>query len=293
MKPKLTIGIPRVLNIYENFPFWCTMFVQLGMEVRISSPSNAEIYEKGAGTVMSDSICFPAKLVHGHIIDLIEKGVDRIFYPTVVYEQHEQKGFNSYNCPIVTGYPDVIRSSVNPEGKHGVPFDMPTFSFKDINLLRKSCLKYFRQLGVSRRRFSKAFNMALDAHVTFKRTLREKALDVVKTAATEGRKVIMLVGRPYHLDRFINHGVPEILSQMGMDVITCDSVPPSQNLDDVQVLTQWAYSNRLYNAGKFAYGQKNVEVVQLNSFGCGLDAISTDELSEILKGSGKNLTVLR
>jgi len=293
LKPKLTIGIPRALNIYENFPFWCTMFVQLGMEVRISSPSNADIYEKGAGTIMSDSICFPAKLVHGHIIDLIEKGVDRIFYPTVVYEQHEQKGSNSYNCPIVTGYPDVIRSSVNPEGKHGVPFDMPTFSFKDINLLRKSCLKYFRQLGVSRRHFSKAFSMALDAHVTFKQTLREKALDVVKTAAEEGRKVIMLMGRPYHLDRFINHGVPEILSQMGMDVITCDSVPPSHNLDDVQVLTQWEYSNRLYNAGKFAYGQENVEVVQLNSFGCGLDAISTDELSEILKGSGKNLTVLR
>ena len=297
MKPdgpiRCTIGIPRALNIYENFPFWNTLFVELGMEVRLSSPSNAALYEKGTGTIMSDSICFPAKLVHGHIMDLVEKGVDRIFYPTVVYEQNEQGGFNSYNCPIVTGYPEVIKSSINPDMRFGVPYDMPVINFRDLRLLKKTCITYFKSFGISRRDISFAFAKALQSHQLFKRRLREKAKEVVETAAKEGRKVILLVGRPYHLDRLINHGVPEMLSHLGVDVITEDSVPLSDTLNDVQALTQWSYSNRLYHAGKYAGKERHVEVVQLNSFGCGLDAIATDELAEILKPFGKHLTLVR
>jgi predicted nucleotide-binding protein (sugar kinase/HSP70/actin superfamily) len=291
--PKFCIGIPRALNMYENFPFWCRLFVELGMEVKLSSPSNAALYEKGAGTVMSDSICFPAKLVHGHIMDLIEKDVDRIFYPIVIYERDEQQGFNSYNCPIVTGYPEVIRSAINPEGQYGIPFDTPPFTFKDIHLFKKSCMRYFKQLGVGGRQFSKAFSKALDVHMKFKQAIKEKAKEVVENASREGRQVVMFVGRPYHLDRFINHDAIEMLSQMGMDIITADSAPHAGNFDDIQVLTQWAYSNRLYNAAKYTLANENIEMLQLNSFGCGLDAIATDELSEMLKHSGSNLTVIK
>ncbi len=287
------IGIPRVLNMYENFPFWCTLFVELGIEVQLSSPSNTVLYEKGAGTIMSDSICFPAKLVHGHIMDLIERGVGRIFYPNIVYERNEPEGFNSYNCPIVTGYPDVIRSSINPEKRFGIPYDTPIITFKDLHLLKKSCIRYLKAFGISRREILRAFSKALHVAQVFRQDLQKRADEIVRAAEKEGRKVILLVGRPYHLDRLINHGVPEMLSQLGVDMITEDSVPFSGNLDDVQVLTQWSYTNRLYNAGKYAGSKKNVEVVQLNSFGCGLDAIATDELTEILKSYGKNLTLVR
>ncbi|MBT8339452.1 MAG: hypothetical protein HKP58_06405, partial [Desulfatitalea sp.] len=246
-----------------------------------------------AGTVMSDSICFPAKMAHGHIIDLQKKGVDRIFYPIVVYEQPEQKGFNSFNCPIVTGYPEVIRSAVNPEDKFGIPFDTPVISFKDISLLEKSCRQYFNYLGISRRDFKAAFKKALKAQKDFKTGLREKAADIINAASKEDRQVIMLACRPYHIDDHINHGVPDMLAKMGVDVITSDSTPLVENLNDVAALTQWAFSNRLYNAGKFINKNHHLEIVQLNSFSCGLDAIAIDVLSEILTRSGKNLTVLR
>ncbi len=292
--PRCVIGIPRVLNIYENFPFWCTLFVELDFEVKLSSRSNAALYEKGAGTVMSDSICFPAKLAHGHIMDLIEKQVDRIFYPMVVYEKGEQKGFNSYNCPIVTGYPAVIKSAINPEENGGIPFDTPPVSLKDERLLKRGCMKYFSRFGIKRRRFLRAFDRAIKAQREFKDALRRESGEVINRAVREGRQVIMVVDRPYHLDRFINHGVYEMLSRMGMDVITGDSLPlPSEDLGEIQALTQWEYTNRLYNAGKFANLHKGMEVVQLNSFGCGLDAMATDLLSDILKESGKNLTVVR
>ncbi len=292
--PKATIGIPRALNVFENFPFWCTLFAELGFEVKLSSPSSAVLYEKGSGTIMSDSICFPAKLVHGHIMDLMEKGVDRIFYPMVVHDYPEQKGFNSYNCPIVSGYPAVIKSSLNPGRKKGIPLDSPSISFKDTKLLRKSCSHYFSRFGIKGRRFSRAFEKALEARNEFRRSLREKSGEVIKKALEDGRRVIMIVDRPYHLDRFINHGVYETLSQMGMDLVTGDSISsPSESLGDIQALTQWEYTNRLYNAGKYANDYENLEVVQLNSFGCGLDAIATDVLSDILRDSGKNLTVVR
>ncbi|MFC1891668.1 acyl-CoA dehydratase activase-related protein [Thermodesulfobacteriota bacterium] len=291
--PKFIMGIPRALNTFENYPFWCTLLVNLGIQVELSSHSNQELFEKGSGTVMSDSICFPAKLAHGHIVELMEKGVDRIFYPAVVYERYEQKGFNSYNCPIVTGYPEVIRSSVNPEKKNSIPLDTPTISFKDLSLLKKSCLAYLKQFGIRKREFLPAFDLALKALEEYKQALREKSAGVVDHAMSKNRKVIMIVGRPYHLDRFINHGVPEMLSQLGMDVITEDSVPPEHHLNDIAALTQWELTNRIYNAGKFANANECVEVIQLNSFGCGLDAVSTDLLSDILARSGKNLTMIR
>ncbi|MBN2058940.1 MAG: 2-hydroxyacyl-CoA dehydratase, partial [Deltaproteobacteria bacterium] len=292
--PRLTIGIPRALNMYDNFPFWCSLFVDLGFEVKLSSPSNIKLYEKGTGTIMSDSICFPAKLVHGHIIDLMEKQVDRIFFPMVVYENPEQNAFNSYNCPIVTGYPAVIKSAVNPEKRMGIPLDTPTISFKDISLLKKSCFEYFKPFGIGRRAFNRALDRAFKTHMEFKQSLRSKANEIIERASFEGRQVIMVADRPYHMDKLINHGVYEMLSQMGMDVVTADSAPPSSGkIADVAALTQWEYTNRIYNSGNYANHLENVELVQINSFGCGLDSIAMDVLPEIMKTSGKNVTLVR
>ncbi|WP_300462601.1 acyl-CoA dehydratase activase-related protein [Desulfobacula sp.] len=291
--PRLCIGIPRVLNMFENFPFWCTLFVETGMEVKLSSQSNAGLYEKGVDTVMSDSICFPAKLVHGHIIELMEKDIDRVFYPMVVYERDENQGANTYNCPIVTGYPAVIKSAIDPEGGYGIPFDIPPLNLKDRHLFKKSCRQYFKQLGIGNRQFSTAFSKAMTAYMDFRQTIKDKAAEVMAKASRENRQVVVIAGRPYHLDRFINHGAVEMLSKMGIDVISAGSIPTVADGKNDQVLTQWAYTNRMYNAGKYTAAHPTMEMVQLNSFGCGLDAIATDELTEILKHSGKNLTVVR
>jgi predicted CoA-substrate-specific enzyme activase len=288
-----TIGMPRALNMFENFPFWCTLFTELNFRVVLSSPSSASLYEKGVGTVMSDSICFPAKMVHGHIMDLLDKGVDRIFYPVVVYEKAEQKGQNSYNCPIVTGYPEVIRSAINPANRNGTPFDDPTIAFHDTSLLKKGCFAYFRTLGIKRRHFNQALNKAIEAQKVYRETLWKKTEEIIQESYKHKRPVVILAGRPYHLDRFINHGAPQMLSQLGVDVVTEDGIPPADSLKEVQALTQWAYSNRLYSAGLYAGDFENISIVQLNSFGCGLDAIAIDELSELSKKAGKNLTVVR
>ena len=291
--PRLKIGIPRAMNLYENFPFWCTLFVELGMEVVLSSDSDSTLYEKGAGTVMSDSICFPAKLTHGHIIDLIEKKVDRIFYPIIIYEHDENLGSNSYNCPIISGYPEVIKSAVNPEEQYGIPFDIPTFSFKNERLFKKSCFEYLKPLQIHRKQFSRAFSMATQAHQKYKVALQRQADQILSDARNEDRQVLMMGIRPYHIDRFINHDIFEMLSQMGMDTVTADALPLGDTPKNTEVLSQWAYTNWLYNAANFTAARHNIEMVQLNSFGCGIDAIASDELSRVLNLSHKNLTLIR
>jgi len=292
-EPKMKIGIPRVLNMFENFPFWNTLLVESGFEVVLSDPSTMTMFEKGSGTVMSDNICFPAKLVHGHIITLCEQKVDRIFYPMVVLEGLEANAHNSFNCPIVSGYPDVIRSAVNPAEKYGIPFDKPVINLKDLSFLEKSCWKYFKTLGVRKTKFKKALAKAIQAKREYKEKLRARSREIVQIAKEEGRHVIMLTGRPYHIDPQINHRIPEIITSLGMDVITGDSAPDPGSLDDIEVLTQWAYSNRLYIASKYVTEEPHVEMVQLNSFGCGPDAIAIDEMRHHLKQSNKNLTTVK
>ena len=295
-QPVLTLGIPRVMNMYENFPFWNTLLVESGFKVQLSEPSSNALYEKGVNTVMSENVCFPAKLVHGHIFDLIEAGVDRIFYPMVFYEQD---GFadadNSYNCPIISGYPDVVRSAIDPEGKFGIPLDMPAINFRDRRLLKKACHQYLAGLGVSARTFKRAFARAIEAQREYKEKVQAIAADILNQASAEGRPVILLMGRPYHVDPLINHKVPEILADFGLDVITEDSLPatPNQTLDNKHVLSQWEYSNRFYYAAHWVGQQDNVEVVQLNSFACGPDAINVDEVKSMLGAYGKSLTVIR
>jgi predicted CoA-substrate-specific enzyme activase len=294
--PRLILGIPRVLNLYENFPFWNTLFVECGIKVRLSDPSSNALSEKGAGTIMSENICFPAKIAHGHIYNLIEAGVDRIFYPMVFYEKSDfSDAANCYNCPIISGYPDVIRSAIDPEGKFGIPLDMPSISFQDQGLLRKACSQYLKELGISSRAFRRAFARAVEAQQEFKEEIRAIGADILDEARADGRPIILLMGRPYQIDPMINHKVPEILINFGIDVITEDAIPmePDQILNGEYASTQWEYSNRFYHAAHWAGQQDNVQAVQLNSFGCGPDATIVDNIRSILSRYGKGHTVIR
>ncbi|GMR02946.1 MAG: acyl-CoA dehydratase activase [Acidimicrobiia bacterium] len=292
-EPTLTVGIPRVLNIFEDYPFWNALFVRSGIAVRLSDPSDHALYKKGVGTIMSDSICFPAKLVHGHIYNLIEAGVDRIFYPMVVAEEREfDDELNSYNCPIVAGYPDVIRSAIDPAREHRIPFDTPAVTFADRKLLKKVCVNYLASLGVDHKTANVAFAKAVHAQEMYRADVKAAAATILEDARSDGRKVVLLMGRPYHLDPLINHKTPEILTNYGVDIIT-EAALPDGNIDNEHVLTQWAYPNRYYRAASWAGEQGDVELVQLNSFGCGPDAVASDEVKALLNEYGKSPTVIR
>ncbi len=292
-EPILTIGIPRVLNIYEDYPFWNALLVRSGIAVCLSDPSDYALYKKGVGTIMSDSICFPAKLVHGHIYNLVEAGVDRILYPMVVAEESEfDDALNSYNCPIVSGYPDVIRSAIDPARQHGIPFDTPAVTFADRKLLKKVCVNYLASLGVDHKTANDAFARAVHAQEAYRADVKAAAATILEDARSDGRKVVLLMGRPYHLDPLINHKTPEILTNYGVDIIT-EAALPDRIIDDEHVVTQWAYPNRYYRAAGWVGEQEDVELVQVNSFGCGPDAVASDEVKALLNEHGKNPTVIR
>jgi predicted nucleotide-binding protein (sugar kinase/HSP70/actin superfamily) len=293
--PRCVIGIPRVLNMFENLPFWSALLRGCGMEVALSSPSTVKMYEKGLGTIMSDSICFPAKLVHGHIYELAERGVERIFYPMVVYERFEDRNAaNAYNCPIVSSYADVIRSSVNPEARWGIPVDSPVISFADGQLLEKACYRYMRTLGADRATFRKAFHEAQTAQSLYRELLSGRAREVIDRAHDERRILIVLAGRPYHTDSLINSKVPDMLAEMGADVLPEDAVSGLTPMPELRVVPQWTYPNRIYQAAAWVSRQPdNVQMVQINSFGCGPDAITIGETREILRSNGKTHTLVR
>lgn len=294
--PRLTIGLPRALNLYENYPFWCSLLVECGFQVQLSGASNSALFEKGAATVMSENICFPAKLLHGHIFDLIEARVDRILYPMVFYEQREfADAINCFNCPVVSGYPDVVRSAIDPAGRFGIPLDQPAITFQDEKLLAQGCRAYLAGLGVPAAQFERAFALALQAQTAYKDGVRAAGAEVVARARAAGRPLVVLAGRPYHVDPLVNHKLPEAIADLGIDVLTEDSVPlaPGQTLGDPMVLTQWAYLNRCYHAARWVRQQPDVELVQLNSFGCGPDAFALDEVQGLLAEAGKHHTVLR
>ncbi|MDR1730185.1 MAG: acyl-CoA dehydratase activase [Prevotellaceae bacterium] len=297
-KAYTTIGIPRVLNMFENFPFWYTLFTLNNIEVKSSSRSTFKMYEKGLHTVMADNICFPAKLTHGHILDLAEKRVDRIFFPYVIYEEKEPEANNSYNCPVVSGYSDVIRSAVNPEKSFGIPFDSPVINFSDTALLKKACRAYLENIlkeKFSVAGFEKAFQHALEAKKTFAGTVRNRAVQTLSRAGDEKRFVILLAGRPYHNDPLIQHKISEIITSFGVDVITEDLLREDKNeLSESHVIPQWSYMNRIMKAAQWvANTDQDVHFVQITSFGCGPDAFIIDEISDILKRKGKNLTLLK
>ena len=295
-RPLITLGIPRALNMYDNFVFWHALFTFCRINIHLSCPSTMKMSEKGVGTVMSDNLCFPAKLVHGHVCELAEQQVDRIFLPMVVYEKEEFNGaMNAYNCPVVTSYPDVIESSVNPEERFGIPFDRPVVNFNDRALLKKACCRYLGALGVKKSVILQGFKAACRAQEDFKTLMADKAQKIIEKSKQEKSLLIVMAGRPYHLDNLVNHKIPGILTRLGADIITEDAVPRNpDSLRDVQVVTQWSYPNRIYNAARWVAAQPgHIQLVQINSFGCGPDAVVIDEVREILKTGHKNHTLIK
>ena len=291
------VGIPRVLNMYENYPFWHTLFTECGYEAVLSPESNFELYRTGVGSVMSDNICFPAKLVHGHFHSLIDSKVDRIFYPLVPKEEKEfGTSTNSWNCPVVSGYPDVIRSSIDPEGKYGLPFDRPIIGFNDDKVLRNGCREYFEGLGVPVNVFKRAFKKALENRAAVVGEMRGFQQRLLEEAIAKAAPVFIIAGRPYHADPLIHQKTGQILCDLGVTVLTDDVFREDDitGFENLNVVSQWAYPNRVVQSAlKIAKMPRNVQLIQLNSFGCGPDSFYMDEASSILKAAGKNLTVIR
>ena len=287
---RLRIGIPGCLNMYEEFPFWHTLLTSCGMDAVLSDASSYKAYEHTACMVMSDNICFPAKIVHSHIDNLCAKGVDRILMPFVVYEK-PGKEQNSYNCPIVMGYSEVVRSVQS--GK--VPIDSPVVTFKDRERMRRQCMDYLVSLGVDGSAAAAAVAEAEREQQKYEDSVAAAAREVLEAGRKAGRLVIMLMGRPYHTDPLIQHKVSEIISGMGADVISDDLVRGMDIcLDDVHFVSQWAYTNRILKAAKWAAMQgDDVQCVQLTSFGCGPDAFLTDAVRDMLQAHGKSLTILK
>ena len=219
----LKVGIPRVLNLFENYPFWHALLTESGVEVVLSPESNTKLYQKGVGSIMSDNICFPAKLVHGHILALVNQGVDRIFFPMVIKEEKEfSSASNSYNCPVICGYPDVIRSSMEPEERYNVPLDKPVVTFSNIKALRKACYNYLASLGVPEERFAQAFTKAMEAKDATDKQLVVAQKERFDQAVSDNKLVFVVAGRPYHTDPLVQQKVGQILTDMGAHVFTDD-----------------------------------------------------------------------
>jgi len=288
----LRLGIPRVLNLYEEFPFWKTLFEACGIRVELSAPSTYAGYERGAQQVMSDNLCFPAKLVHSHIRALRDAGVDRIFMPYVVFERDSGYDENSYNCPVVSGYSQVVKSVDTDEP---VPVDSPIISFRDSKNLYRQCSEYLSGLGIRRRKIQSAFRKAVRAYDAYEENLRQMNLEILWKSRTEGTPLVLLAGRPYHSDPLIQHKLSDLIAAMGCNVITEDIVRGEDiDISDVHFISQWSYPGRILRAAKWCARQSdNILFMQMTSFGCGPDAFLLDEVRDLLHRYGKSLTLLK
>ena len=289
------VGIPRVLNIYENYPFWHTLFTELGFRVVLSDRSSPKIYEKGIETIPSESVCYPAKIAHGHVMNLIEKGVKFIFYPCISHEQKEDKSAdNHFNCPIVQSYPEVIKNNIDELREKGILYMKPFLPYDDRRRMTKRLYEELRIFDIDKKEIKKCVEKAYREQDAFKKDMEKAGQEALKFMREKGIKGIVLAGRPYHIDPEINHGIPEMINSLGLAVLTEDSVAHLGKVDrPLRVVDQWAYHSRLYRAASFVGEQKDLELVQLNSFGCGLDAVTTDQVEEILKGHSKIYTAIK
>jgi predicted nucleotide-binding protein (sugar kinase/HSP70/actin superfamily) len=323
---KKRIGIPRILNMYENFPFWKTLFEEYGFETVLSPESSVSLYQRGVGSVMSDNICFPAKVAHGHILALIDTKPDRIFYPIIPKEDQEFKDANnSFNCPVVSGYPEVIRSSINPAGNYEIPFDKPVMNLADEKVLKKQCCNYLfsitdttfdadlqstpnnnvritnprEQKQIKRKQmqvFERAFEKANFIRKNYNHPFIENQIILLKNSIKSGDLTFIVAGRPYHADPLVNQKVGQILSDLGVNVLTDDVFREEREgaFRHLNLVSQWAYPNRVVQtASAIAKLPQNIQMIQLNSFGCGPDSFFMEETGEILRQANKNYTVLR
>jgi len=294
--PRGVIGIPRVLNIYENYPFWATFFKELGFQVVLSPFSSRRLYERGMETIPSESECYPAKLSHGHIQWLIDHGIKTIFYPCVFYEHQEtRKAQNHFNCPIVVSYAENVKNNVEEiaEGDEHIirPFIAFTNEKVTADRLVKTCAE---EWCIGPKEVRAAVHTAWLAQRQAKADVKAEGKRILREMEETGGRGIILAGRPYHVDPEINHGIPELIASYGLTVLTEDCLPVDFEPErPLRVNDQWVYHSRLYTAAEFAARREDLELVQLNSFGCGLDAVTTDQVAEILENSGKLYTVLK
>ena len=289
--PRLTIGIPRALNMYEEYPFWHSLFSSCGINVVLSEPSKFTEYEKNVRMVMSDNICFPAKLVHSHIENLQNKNIDRIFMPFVVYENESDKEQNSYNCPIVTAYSTVVKNVQSSK----IPIDTPIISFRNKSTLFQQCSDYLSSLGINDDIITKAFDNAEKSLADFKKELIKHNQETLNQSLKNNELTILLAGRPYHSDPLIQHKISDMIAEMGINVITEDIVRDADiNINDTHFLSQWSYPNRIMKAAKWCTSQNElVQFVQMTSFGCGPDAFFIDEIRDLLLRNNRTYTLLK
>lgn len=294
--PRGTVGIPRVLNMYENFPYWATFFKELGFRVVLSPQSNRQVYELGIETIPSESECYPAKLAHGHISWLIKKNIPFIFYPCIPYERKEVQGAgNHYNCPMVTSYSENIKNNMEELKENNIRFMNPFMAFTSEPILAKQLAHEFKkEFDIPEHETRAAAKKAWEEQENARRDVEKKGEEVISYLKETGKRGIVLAGRPYHIDPEINHGIPDLITSYGFAVLTEDSVSQLAKVERPLIVTdQWMYHSRLYAAASFVKTQDNLDLIQLNSFGCGLDAVTTDQVSDILTGSGKIYTVLK
>ena len=296
LAPRGTVGIPRVLNMYENYPFWAVFFKELGYRTVLSPKSTRQIYELGIESIPSESECYPAKLAHGHIEWLIRQGLTYIFYPCVPYERNETpEAGNHYNCPMVTSYAENIKNNVESLTDHKAHFRNPFMAFTNEEILTKRLVEEFtKDQAIPEKEIRAAAHKAWQELIASRQDMEKKGEEVIAWLKETGHHGIVLAGRPYHVDPEINHGIPELITSYGFAVLTEDSVSHLGRVDRPLIVTdQWMYHSRLYEAASYVKTQPNLDLIQLNSFGCGLDAVTTDQVNDILTRSGKIYTLLK
>ncbi|MBP3597641.1 MAG: 2-hydroxyacyl-CoA dehydratase [Clostridia bacterium] len=292
-----TIGIPRVLNMYEDFPFWFTFLTKLGFRVIISENSTRKTYEKGIESMPSESVCYPAKLAHGHIMSLIEQGIDTIFYPCIPYSRKEfEDSDNHYNCPIVISYSEVIKNNVEDLKTRNINYLNPFLPIDDIKNLAKKVyeLDCFKQYKFTKKELNIAAKAAEEEYQKYRDDLAKKGEEVLEYIEKNDLRGIVLSGRPYHVDPEVNHGLDTLITSLGLCVLSEDSLShKTQAQRPLRVVDQWAFHSRLYATADFVGKNDRLELVQLNSFGCGVDAVTTDQVEEILKSYDNMYTLIK
>ena len=291
-----TIGIPRVLNMYEDYPFWFTFLTNLGFRVVLSEKSTRKTYEKGMESMPSESVCYPAKLSHGHIMSLIEQGIKTIFYPCIPYSRKEyKKANNHYNCPIVISYSEVLKNNIEDLKSKNIKFINTFLPFEIKNLVEVILEREeFKEYNFTRKELTEAAKKAEKEYQNFKNDIDKKGSEILKYMEEHDLRGIILAGRPYHVDPEVNHGIDTLITSLGLCVLSEDSVSKKTEAKrPIRVVDQWVYHARLYAAAEFAGQHDNLELIQLNSFGCGIDAVTTDQVEEILKSYENMYTLIK
>ena len=294
--PRGVIGIPRVLNMYEDYPFWFTLFTNLGFRVILSEKTNRKTYEKGMESIPSESVCYPAKLSHGHIISLLEQGVKTIFYPCIMYSRKEDENANNnFNCPIVISYSENLKNNMEELKDKDVKFINPFLPFNKSGLAKRFLeINEFKKYNFTKQELNSAIAKAEKEYQKFREDIKNKGEETIQYLKDNNLKGIVLAGRPYHLDPEVNHGIDRMITSLGLAVLTEDSIAHLGKVKrPIRVVDQWMFHSRLYRAADFVGRSKNLELVQLNSFGCGVDAVTSDQTEEILTSYNKMYTLIK